>query len=413
MGYKKGEVIRTAFETYTIERRRGAGGSGEVYEVYDSEGVPYAVKILDSERATATRLKRFKNEIHFCTRLTHPNVIQIQGSGVTATGATFYIMPLYSGTLRDVISKGIAISAVLPYFGQILDGVEAAHLQGVWHRDVKPENILFSEATKALVVADFGIAHFEEEELLTAVETQNNERLGNFLYSAPEQRNRGQRVEGKADIYALGLILNEMFTGAVPHGTSFRKVSAVSPDYGYLDELIDLMLRQDPAARPSIETVKRELIARGNEFLSVQRLNSLKSQVISDTEVDDPIIRAPIEIADTDFRDGHLVFKLTAAPPSNWIMAFHNPGKAFQFYQGAGPPNFTFSHNEARVQLGLGMSASRLAEYAKSYIRFANERYTEIVVAANQNRLAQERERHRKKIKEEELRQKVLRELKG
>jgi serine/threonine protein kinase len=413
MGYKKGDVIRTAFDTYTIERRRGSGGSGEVYEIRDSEGVPYAVKILDSERATASRLKRFKNEIHFCTKNTHPNVVQILASGITQSGATFYIMPLYSGTLRDLISNGIASPAVLPYFGQILDGVEAAHLQGVWHRDVKPENILFSEATKGLVVADFGIAHFEEEDLLTAVETRNNERLGNFLYSAPEQRNRGQRVEGKADIYALGLILNEMFSGAVPQGTGFQKVSEVSPDHGYLDELIDLMLRQDPAARPSIEVVKRELIARGNEYISVQRLNSLKSQVIPDTEVDDPIIRGPIAIADTDFQGGHLVFKLTAAPPAKWITAFQNPGKGFQFYQGAGPANFTFRQNEASVPLGVGMSALRLAEYAKSYVRLANERYTEIIVAENQNRLRQERERHRKKIAEEELRQKVLRELKG
>jgi serine/threonine protein kinase len=413
MGYKKGDVIRTAFDSYTIERRRGAGGSGEVYEVRDAEGVAFAVKILDSGRATASRLRRFKNEIYFCTRNTHSNVIQVQASGVTASGATFYVMPLYSGTLRDLISNGIARPSVLPYFGQILDGVEVAHLQGVWHRDVKPENILFSETTGALVVADFGIAHFEEEDLLTAVETRNDERLGNFLYSAPEQRSRGQRIDGKADIYALGLILNEMFSRAVPQGTSFLRVSEFAPDYGYLDELIDLMLRQDPAARPTVEALKRELIARGNEFLSVQRLNSLKSQVIPETDVDDPLIRTPIEIAETDYRDGHLGFKLTAAPPPKAIMAFQNPTKSRQFYPGAGPESFTFRHNEAFVRLGDGMSASRLAEYAKSYVRLANEQYKETIVAEHQYRLTKDRERHRKKIEEEEHRQKVLRELRG
>ena len=208
-------------------------------------------------------------------------------------------MPLYSGTLRDLMAKGIGPKSVLPYFGQILDGVEAAHLQGVWHRDIKPENILFSDVNDTLVVADFGIARFEEEDLLTAVETKDGDRLANFLYSAPEQRIRGKTVDNSADIYALGLILNEMYTGAVPQGTSFRRVSEVSAEYAYLDGLIELMLRQDSSSRPSVADVKRQLIARGNEFVSVQRLDSLKSQVVPDTEVNDPILRNPISLVAT------------------------------------------------------------------------------------------------------------------
>ena len=70
MGYKKGETLKTAFDAYTIERQRGAGGSGEVYEVRDSEGAPYAAKILDITKASTSRLKRFKNEINFCTKNT-------------------------------------------------------------------------------------------------------------------------------------------------------------------------------------------------------------------------------------------------------------------------------------------------------------------------------------------------------
>ena len=337
MAYKNGDELNTAFDTYTIKGQRGAGGSGEVYEVCDSEGLAYAVKILDPARVSAGRLKRFKNEINFCTKNTHRNVIQVCGNGVTSSGATFYVMPVYSGTLGDLISKGIAPPAVIPYFGQILDGLEAAHLQGVWRRDVKPENILFSADTDTLVVADFGIAHFEEEELFTAVETKNQERLANFLYSAPEQKVRGEKVDSRADIYALGLILNEMFTGAVPLGTSFRTVSGAAPDYAYLDGLIDLMLRQDPARRPSIAEVKRELIARGNDFLSVQRLDSLKSRIVAEAEVDDPIVRRPIEVVATDYRGGHLAIKLSAVPNSRWIMAFQNPRGSWSSYQGSEP----------------------------------------------------------------------------
>lgn len=321
-------------------------------------------------------------------------------------------MPLYSCTLRDLISKGISPAAVLPYFGQILSGVEAAHLQGVWHRDLKPENVLFAEKTGLLVVADFGIARFEEEDLFTAVETKNNERLANFLYSAFEQRSRGQQVDSKADVYALGLILNEMFTGVVPQGTGFRKVADAAPDYAYLDGLIDLMLRQDSSLRPSVRDVTRELIARGNEFLSVQRLNSLKSEVIPDTEVDDPVIRNPIQMANVDYQEGSMIFTLSSAPPPNWIMAFQNPRGNWSSFQGAGPQNFSFRGKEARVGLRPGVPPQQLVNHARSYIESANRQYAELVVGENRRRLTAEREQLRKRIEDEERRRKILSELK-
>lgn len=412
MGYKKGKALKTAFDTYTIEGQKGAGGSGEVYEVRDSEGAPYAAKILDTAKTSASRLKRFKNEIGFCAKNTHKNVIKVLASGITEKGATFYVMPLYSCTLRDLISKGITPAAALPYFEQILSGMGAAHLQGVWHRDLKPENILFSETSGTLVVADFGIAHFEEEELLTAVETKSDERLANFLYSAPEQRVRGQRVDSGADVYALGLILNEMFTGAVPQGSGFRKVSDAVGDYAYLDGLIEPMRHQDSSQRPSVGDVQRELIARGNEFVSVQRLNSLRSEVISDAEVDDPIVRNPIQLASVDYRQGTMIFTLSAAPPPNWIMAFQNPRGGYSSMQGTGPEYFTFQDREARVGLGLTVQPKMLVGHMKSYIDLANRQYADRLVAQNRQRVDSEREQLRRRIAEEERRQKILAELK-
>jgi serine/threonine protein kinase len=413
MGYKKGEILRTAFDTYTIERQRGAGGSGEVYETRDSENATYAVKILDPAKATSSRLKRFKNEVNFCSKNTHQNVIRVHGSGITEKGDTFYVMSLYSGTLRSLIDKKIPTAQVLPYFGKILDGVEAAHLQGVWHRDIKPENILYSASTNELVVADFGIAHFEEEELLTAVETKNNERLANFLYSAPEQKLRGQKVDSKADVFALGLILNEMFSGTVPLGTSPRKIVEFAPEYSYLDALIDLMLRQDPAQRPPVSDVKRELIARGNEYISLQRLNALKSEVFPESDVDDPIIRDPIDIDSTDYRDGFLIINLDRTPPPNWIMAFHRPNSSWSYYPGSGPENFNFRGNQASVPIREGMSAKQLLLYTRSYIDLANKQYADDVVAANRRRQQEERAERQREIAKEEQRQKILRDLKS
>ena len=408
MGYKKGETFRTAFEVYTIRSLKGSGGSGEVYEAADPDGVPFAIKVLDGDKATRSRLKRFKNEIHFCSKISHPNIVAVLGHGVTAASESFYVMPLYSGTLRDLLKKQIPSQAVLPYFSQILNGVEAAHLLSVWHRDLKPENILFSTAEDKLVIADFGIAHFEEEELLTAVETKSQDRLANFEYAAPEQRRRGQAVNSKADIYALGLMLNEIFTASVPHGTGFRKVSEVAPNFAYVDGLVELMLRHDPEARPTIEQVKHELKARGNEFVTAQRLNALKSEVIPETEVDDPFIRNPIRITGVNYHKPVLIYKLSAAPSYEWTVAFRNPRSGFSSYMGKGPEAFTFHNDEAHVPLGGAEAPEQMTIYAKNFVQLANQRYAEVVAKKHKDNLAAQQQLQRQRILEAEERQRML-----
>lgn len=412
MGYKKGEVLRTAFESYTVEEQLGAGGAGEVYAVRDSDKVAYAVKILRAAQTDMARLKRFRNEVGFCSRNTHKNILQVLGSGITDKGEAFFVMPKYTGTLRKLISKGIQPQDVLPLFGQVLDGVEAAHLKGVWHRDIKPENVLHSQTDKLLVVADFGIAHFEEEELLTAVETKNQERLANFQYSAPEQKARGNPVDSKADVFALSLILNEMFTGAVPEGSGFRKIGEVAPDLVYLDDLVDEMRRQDPAQRPSISEVKRQMIARGNEFLSLQKLNALKSEVIPESEVDDPLLKYPINLVTVDYQSGDLIFNLSATPPPNWIREFHSPSGQINFYQSAHPALFSFNGPRVRVGVGPGMDPQTLVNYTKDYINKANAQYAAGVQAANRARIEEERKRLRERVEEENRRLEILSKVK-
>ena len=82
-------------------------------------------------------------------------------------------MPLFDSSLRPLLREGINQGKIMPYFGQILDGVEAAHLSNVVHRDLKPENILFDKEKDTIVIADFGIARFQEDQLITAVETKD------------------------------------------------------------------------------------------------------------------------------------------------------------------------------------------------------------------------------------------------
>jgi hypothetical protein len=253
---REGEVYETMFDMYRPTKLLGQGGSGKVYRVLSQGGQEYALKCLDARRSSSDKVKRFKREVDYCIRARHKNIIQIEDYGIRVEDdqkTPFYVMPLLPSTLRKRLQRGIAPMRVIPQFMGVLDGMAEAHRNGVWHRDLKPENILYREAADpcdALVVADFGIAHFEEDELHSTVLTDKRDRLANFQYAAPEQRVPGKEVDCRADIYALGLILNEMFTGEVIQGAGYKTVSSVAPDFGALDPIIERMVHQAPASRP-------------------------------------------------------------------------------------------------------------------------------------------------------------------
>lgn len=412
MGLKRGTILETAFETYEIGGQLGSGGAGTVYSAADTDGHVYALKVLDRGRASRSMLKRFRNEIHFCAKEVHKNIIRIVDHGLTEASEPFYVMPCYSTSLRKLIQGRIEPANVLPFFGHVLDGVEAAHLLNVCHRDLKPENILFDERGGILVVADFGIARFEEEELITAVETRNDERLANFVYAAPEQRIRGQNISAATDIYALGLMLNELFTGEVPQGTGFHRISEVAQDFSYLDEIVDQMIQQDPSARlATIDRVKHQLIGKGNAFITQQKLSQLKRRVIPESEIDDPFVGDPIRAERAaDYRDGRLVFMLSAAPPPNWINTFLALGN-YSAIGGAEPDKFSFSGRAAIVPVIIETSAPTVANHFKNYVEQANVAYRERLVRAQQEKQAEEREALRRQIEEEERRARVLKSI--
>ena len=226
---------------------------------------------------------------------------------------------------------------------------------------------------------------------------------------------RGARVDSKADIYALGLILNEMFTRTVPHGTGFQRISAVAPEFGYLDDLVEIMLRQDATNRPSVTEIKQQLIARGNEFVSLQKLSLLKAEVIPEDAIDDPLVLNPIVLTAVDYENNALLFTLSSVPTSDWVMAFQQPKAEWSSYLGSGPQYVTFHKSQARLPFSpdTGMQTQQLVTYMKSYIDLANRQYADEIRARQQRRQAQERERLRKQVENEELRRKVLSELGG
>ena len=183
MSPKTPKVFETTFTTFAATDILGEGGSGRVYKAIDEAGTVFAVKVLDPSKTNKEKLKQFKNELLFGQRNQHRNIITVVDHGTlkdTNRTSPFYVMPYYHTSLRSLLTARLDRNQVPRYFAQLLDGVEAAHLQGVVHRDLKPENVLYDRQTETLVVADFGVAHFQEEELYTVVETAPNTRLANF-----------------------------------------------------------------------------------------------------------------------------------------------------------------------------------------------------------------------------------------
>jgi serine/threonine protein kinase len=408
-------TFRSAFSIYSVEGKIGEGGSGIIYKVKDESNNPFALKLLDPKKATRNRIKRFKNEIYFCSNIHHENIVCVVDSGPHVDGkatSPFYVMNLYIASLRELISKGIHPDKVLIYFDQILSGVEAAHIRRVFHRDLKPENILYDNDHDRLLIADFGIAHFEEDDLFTAVATRDNERLANFQYAAPEQRTPGSSVDHRADIYALGLILNEMFTKKVPLGSGYKTVGQELSDYSYLDDLISAMIRQSPDERPnSIEKVKGLLIGYKNAFITRQKINELDKTVIPTTSIDDDsLIIDPIRLIGFDWKDNRLELTLNQPINPKWIQVLQTEG-GFTHLVGYGPGNFSFAGNKAVIGARADI-VQTIIDYFKSWLPKANEAYKRNLLKERREkdeavRRGLEAEREAQKIRE-----KVLREIK-
>jgi len=407
-------VFITTFTRYTAKRVIGEGGCGQIFEVVDEDGEVYAVKWLDPAKATHEKVKRFKNELQFCLRNRHCNILTISDHGVFIEGQAetpFYVMPLFNGSLRDLMKTGMSPENVLKYYSQILDGVEAAHKLGVVHRDIKPENILYDKNGDRLVVADFGIARFREDELYTAVETKDTVRLANFQYAAPEQKSRGGEVDQRTDIYALGLILNEMFTGTIPSGTSYRTIGSVAHDYEYLDSIVEEMMRQSLKERMvSIEELKNILIGRKNEFIVRQKLSELNGTVVQVTEADDPLIADPPRIINVDWNEGLLILIFQRPVNDKWIQALNNMGNHSSIL-GKGPEAFKIKGDKAIIG-AQEKEVQQIIKYFHEWLPKANAVYKQTVVREKKAAEEEYQKQLQKKIENEEARQRILKNIK-
>jgi len=247
---KKGTIIPISSVDYKLIKTIGNGGSGDVWKA-ESNGNDYAIKIINSE--DKDKIARFKSEIDFCKSSNHKNIIEIIGDG-EHNGKPCYVMPLYPQTLKNVIDTENDAGVLIRFILKLCSALKYIHKKGHFHRDIKPENTLISG--KELVLADFGIAHFKDSEL-----TKKGNLLANRNYAAPEQKkkNNADHITSAADIFALGLVINECFTKYNPSGSNFKLIADSHPLYADLDHLVANMIRQNPEDRPSIESVITEI----------------------------------------------------------------------------------------------------------------------------------------------------------
>ncbi|MDG0816443.1 serine/threonine-protein kinase [Bdellovibrio svalbardensis] len=408
----KGSVLSTTFDEYTLDKVIGNGGSGTVFSAQSSDGQKVAVKVLKPNQSTI-KSKRFKNEIGFCQKNLHPGIIQILDHGVHTTDgikSLFYVMPLYPKTFREYM-KTLRGTEGFRFITQMLDAVEAAHLTGCFHRDLKPENILVDRIQQKLVVTDFGIAHFEEQDLLTAVETQQQDRLANFQYAAPEQRYKGGIVDHRADIYALGLITNEIFTGEVPHGTGFKSIGGIVPELKYLDKIVEKMIHQDPNFRyQNISLIKQEIEALGKASLIQQKLNVLSKEVVAESDVsDDPLIANPIKIVTIDHNGRSLVCTLNQTPSNLWERLF---GQGSYSYVLNHPPQAAaFRANICNFPCEI-TQVERILPDLKRYIESTNGIYKAHIESLRKQEIANQKAANAREIEFQKQRMEMLSKIK-
>ena len=253
----------TRFGPYEILAAIGAGGMGEVYKAADTRlEREVAIKVLPTAFAQdAERLSRFEREAKAVAALSHPNILSIFDFGVE-DGQAYAVTELLDGeTLRQRLDTqgALPIRKVTDYAIQLARGLASAHDKGLVHRDLKPENIFLLPDGRVKIL-DFGLARHAAPvggsgaSQTVAAMTDPGTVIGTVGYMAPEQV-RGQAVDGRTDVFALGVVLYEMLSGqrAFHRDTTADTMTAIlreePPELGgtraEISPAIDRIIRQD------------------------------------------------------------------------------------------------------------------------------------------------------------------------
>ena len=274
------KLPESLLENYEIGAKIGAGGMGAIFKAYHRRlDRPAAIKVLSSPVFDEQdALVRFEEEARVCSRMNHPNVVQVFDFDVT-TRPAYIVFELIDGkNLKQLIKAKtvMALDDILDMVTQICLGLFHAHKLGIIHRDLKPANILIDK-DGVPKIADFGLAKMGG---VTSNKTKAGMVLGTPLYMSPEQAAE-RKLTAASDIYSLGVMLFELLAGIVPLDgpndmqillAHLKEPPPLVSDYNddippELDRIVSMLLEKDPAKRPdnakavaaSLQKVKRAL----------------------------------------------------------------------------------------------------------------------------------------------------------
>ncbi|MCM1430289.1 MAG: Stk1 family PASTA domain-containing Ser/Thr kinase [Muribaculaceae bacterium] len=287
-------------DRYEILSRIGAGGMSDVYKAKDHIlGRFVAVKVLKTEFSEdRSFVAKFRTEAQSAAGLEHPNIVNIYDVG-SEEGLHYIVMEYVEGiTLKTYIEKKgqLSFKESTSIAIQVARGIEAAHNKQIIHRDIKPQNIMISTEGKVKVM-DFGIAK------AASSNTISSDVMGSVHYSSPEQARNGF-VDGRSDIYSLGIVMYEMVTGRVPFDGDTTVAVAIQhlqeeiPNPGeYAKELPPSMekiilkcTQKNPDRRYQaigdlLNDLRRVLVNPEEDFVAVAPMDNGKTKVISSDEL--------------------------------------------------------------------------------------------------------------------------------
>jgi tetratricopeptide (TPR) repeat protein/predicted Ser/Thr protein kinase/ribosomal protein L40E len=259
-------------DRYRVKGLIGKGGMGVVYLVDDLElEREIALKVIRSDISSSPEsLERFKREIQLSAKVTHRNVLRVYDLG-ESEGVKFLTMEYVQGEdLSNIVKRDgrLPFDRVMNYFQQICAGLGVAHEQGVIHRDLKPQNVMI-DPTDRVLLTDFGLATVAE----SSSAAKSGAIMGTPYYMSPEQV-RGEELDQRSDIYALGIMLYELLTGAIPFAGGGimdvmkrrltekpRPIGELNPDLPqYVRRIIDKCLATDRDERyASCEEIVKDI----------------------------------------------------------------------------------------------------------------------------------------------------------
>src|SRR5712671_3209213 len=317
-------VGQTLADKYSIEKLIKRGGMGAVYlgkHVLMDKTV--AIKVLHPSLALDDDVvARFSREAKAASRISHPHAVSVTDFGESENGIVFLVMEYLDGrTLKEIIrSEGaMPLGRVVEIIRQVTGALDAAHGQGVVHRDLKSDNIMVSQTNGGdwAKVLDFGIAKMQQPEGVRDNDiTAANLVIGTPQYMSPEQCSQAGPIDARSDVYSLGVIVFEMLTGKVPFtgdaptvimmkqvGDEPPSVLEARPDLpGSIDNLIKKALAKQPVVRFQTAGALSDAFA-----LAAAQTGAVTSKQVA--PVADTVAIAPVGLATADDLDEETVVR--------------------------------------------------------------------------------------------------------